>query len=165
MDSKNYEEIVNNQEDMPQKSGKLAELWRSVKFVLFSMSAGIIQMGSFALLNEVIFVGNYWVSYLISLVLSVIWNFTLNRKFTFKSANNVPKAMLLVGLFYLVFTPASTWLEKVLTDLQWNEYLVTFINMFLNLVLEFLYDRFIVFKDSIDTNDIAQKQQAKAEQE
>lgn len=138
---------------------KKKELLRSIKFTLFSISAGVIQIVSFTLLNEVIFKGKlYWLSYLVALVLSVVWNFTLNRRYTFQSANNVPKAMLLVGLFYLVFTPASTWLEKVLTGLGWNEYLVTAINMVCNFVLEFLYDRFIVFRNSIDTNDIAKKE-------
>ncbi len=135
---------------------KKKEFWRGVKFFLFSCSAGIIQMGSFALMNELL-QWDYWVSYLIALVLSVIWNFTFNRKFTFQSASNVPKAMFLVFLFYLVFTPLSTLNEDYLTGLGWNEYLVTFINMFYNLVLEYIYDRFFVFKDSIDTNDVANK--------
>ena len=87
-------------------------------------------------------------------MLSVLWNFTLNRKFTFQSANNVPRAMLLVALFYAVFTPLTTWLEHVLTMGQgWNEYLVTGLNMALNLVTEYLYDRFVVFRGSIDTNE------------
>ena len=133
------------------------EFIRTVKFTLISISAGLLQIGSFALLNEIAHL-DYWVSYLVSLVLSVIWNFTINRRYTFKSANNVPKAMALVFLFYLVFTPASTLLEKFLTGLGWNEYLVTAINMVLNFVLEFLYDRFVVFRDSIDTNDIAKKE-------
>jgi len=143
-------------------SEKKKELLRTVKFFLFSTSAGIIQMSSFALLNELT-AAPYWLSYLIALVLSVLWNFTLNRRFTFQSASNVPKAMLLVFLFYCVFTPASTWLEHLLAGkLGWNEYLVTLINMCLNLVTEFLYQRFVVFRDSIDTNDIAKK---KAEKE
>ena len=137
---------------------KNPELWRTVKFVLFSMSAGVIEILSFALLNE-IFHLPYWVSYLVALILSVLWNFTFNRKFTFKSAESVPKAMLLVFAFYLVFTPLSTPLEAKLTALGWNEYLVTFINMVLNLILEFLYQRFVVYKDTIDTNDIAKKEQ------
>lgn len=128
----------------------MKEFARIVKFVLFSMSAGLIQLGSFTLMNELIKLP-YWLSYLIALVLSVIWNFTFNRKFTFKSATNIPKAMLLVFLFYVVFTPASTWFEDYLTRLGWNEYLVTFINMFINLILEFLYQRFVVFNKSIDT--------------
>ena len=132
-----------------------------LKFVFFSVSAGVIEMGAFALLNE--FSGmSYWPCYLIALVLSVLWNFTLNRKFTFKSANNVPKAMMLVFLFYCVFTPATTILGNWLAEgLGWNEYLVTGINMALNLSTEYLYDRFVVFRKSIDTNDIAQKQATK----
>ncbi len=136
---------------------KNSELLRTIKFALFSASAGLIEIGSFALLNEVAKL-DYWVSYLIALILSVVWNFTLNRRYTFKSANNVPIAMLKVFAFYCVFTPLSTLLEKYLTGLGWNEYLVTIINMALNFVTEFLYDRFFVFKDSIDTNDIAMKQ-------
>lgn len=139
------------------KKEKKAELLRSVKFTLFSISAGLIQIGSFTLLNE-LFHLDYWVSYLIALVLSVLWNFTLNRRYTFHSANNVPVAMLKVALFYAVFTPASTWLEHWLTTgCGWNEYLVTAINMVLNFVLEFLYDRFFVFRGSIDTNELAKK--------
>lgn len=142
-------------------SEKKKEALRGLKFALFSVSAGVIQIGTFTLLNELLH-WPYWVSYLIALVLSVIWNFTLNRKFTFKSANNVPKAMLLVALYYCVFTPLSTLLEKYLTETcGWNEYLVTAINMVINFVTEFLYDRFVVFRDSIDTNDIAQKEKEK----
>lgn len=139
------------------KKEKKAELLRSVKFTLFSISAGLIQIGSFTLLNE-LFRLDYWVSYLVALVLSVLWNFTLNRRYTFHSASNVPVAMLKVALFYAVFTPASTWLEHWLTTgCGWNEYLVTAINMVLNFVLEFLYDRFYVFRGSIDTNELAKK--------
>ena len=112
-----------------------------------------MQIASFTLLNELAHL-DYWVSYLIALLLSVVWNFTLNRRFTFQSAGNVPAAMLLVLAFYCVFTPASTWLEHWLTGVQqWNEYLVTGINMVLNFVLEFLYDRFVVFRKSIDTRE------------
>lgn len=133
------------------------ELLRTVKFVLFSASAGIIQIVSFTLLNE--FSGmSYWPCYLISLVLSVLWNFTLNRKFTFKSANNVPIAMLKVFAYYLVFTPLSTIGGNYLVEvLHWNEYLVTAMNMILNFVTEYLYDRFVVFGKSIDTNERAKK--------
>lgn len=131
---------------------KKSEFWRVVKFVLFSASAGIIQMGAFALLNEL--TGwSYWPCYLIALVLSVVWNFTLNRKFTFCSANNVPIAMLKVAGFYLVFTPLSTWWTAVLTGtgVGWNEYLVLALTMLVNFVTEYLFDRFVVFGDSIDT--------------
>lgn len=128
------------------------ELLRTVKFVFFSISAGLIQVLSFALLEEVVQM-EHWLSYLISLVLSVLWNFTLNRKFTFCSAGNVPIAMLKVAGFYAVFTPLSTWWTAVLTGeaVGWNEYLVLAITMIANFVLEYLFDRFFVFGNSIDT--------------
>ncbi len=130
---------------------KKKEILRVVKFTLFSVSAGLIEIGSFTLLNE--FTGwSYWPCYLIALVLSVLWNFTLNRKFTFKSAANVPVAMLKVALYYAVFTPLSTILGNYLAEtLGWNEYLVTGLNMVLNFVTEFLYQRFFVYGKSIDT--------------
>ena len=140
------------------KKEKKAELLRSVKFTLFSISAGLIQIGSFTLLNE-LFHLDYWISYLAALVLSVLWNFTFNRRYTFQSAGNVPKAMLLVALFYCVFVPVSTWVEKTLVGMGWNEYLVTVINMLCNFVTEFLYDKFVVFRKDTDTNDIAKKKQ------
>ncbi|MBR2645020.1 MAG: GtrA family protein [Clostridia bacterium] len=136
------------------------EFLRTVKYVLIAASAGIIQIGSFTLMNELIG-WDYWLSYLIALVLSVVWNFTFNRRYTFKSASNIPKAMLLVFAYYCVFTPLSTLLEHYLTDrLHWNEYLVTAINMLLNLATEFPFQRFVVFKKTIDTNDLAKKDQA-----
>lgn len=126
------------------------EYWRFFKFVFFSASAGIIEMGSFALLNELLD-WPYWPSYLIALTLSVLWNFTLNRKFTFKSAANIPRAMFLVFLYYLVFTPLTTIGGNYLAeDLHWNEYLVTGINMVLNLVTEFLYQKYVVYRNQID---------------
>ena len=126
------------------------ELMRAVKFTLFSISAGIIQVLSFTLLNE-LFRLNYWVSYLTSLILSVLWNFTLNRSITFHSAGNIPIAMLKVACFYIVFTPLSTWGGNQLTLLGWNEYIVLALSMITNFVTEFLYDRFFVFGKTIDT--------------
>ena len=141
---------------MTQKKNR--EFWRIVKFVLFSASAGIIEMGVFALLNEWIR-WSYWPCYLIALTVSVVWNFTLNRRFTFRSASNVPRAMALVLLFYCVFTPVTTLLGNYLAEtLLWNEYLVTGINMLLNITTEYLYDRFVVFRKSQDTNTPVQKQ-------
>lgn len=136
---------------------KNKEFLRTIKFFLFSVSAGVIQMGSFALLNELAGL-EYWLSYLIALVLSVVWNFTFNRKFTFKSTGNVGRAMLLVALYYCVFTPLSTLLEHYLADtLAWNEYIVTLINMLLNMVTEFLFQRFVVYRNSVDNRDAAEK--------
>ncbi len=139
------------------------EIIRTLKFVGFSISAGVIEIVSFTLLNE--FAGlPYWPCYLIALVLSVIWNFTLNRKFTFQSANNVPVAMAKVFAYYCVFTPVSTILGNYLAEtLGWNEYLVTALNMIANFVTEYLFDRFVVFRDSIDTNERARKREQNAE--
>lgn len=145
----------------PSKTEKRKELMRTIKFTLFSMSAGIIELVSFELLNRLTN-WPYWPCYLIALVLSVIWNFTLNRRYTFQSANNVPKAMALVLLFYAFFTPASTILGNYLAETcGWNDTLVTLINMVCNFILEYLYDRFVVFKNSLDTNDIAKKKETK----
>jgi putative flippase GtrA len=121
-----------------------------VKFVLFSISAGIIETVVFTLL-KLITPWSYWPCYLIALVLSVLWNFTLNRRFTFRSAANVPVAMLKVAAYYAVFTPVTTWLGDYLAEtLMWNEYLVTGLNMLLNLVTEFLFQKYVVYKDQID---------------
>ena len=129
------------------------ELLRTVKFVLFSISAGLIQVLSFTLMEELLH-WIHWVAYLISLVLSVLWNFTLNRKFTFHSASNVPIAMLKVAGFYLVFTPLSTWWTAVLTgpNVGWNEYLVLAMTMIINFITEYLFQRFVVFGKSLDTD-------------
>ena len=130
-----------------------SEWIRLLKFVLFSASAGVIQFSSFALLNE--FTGwRYWPCYLISLLLSILWNFTFNRRFTFKSNANITRAMILVLAFYAVFTPATTCLgEWLAEDLHWNEYLVTIINMLLNLSLEYLYQRYVVYRNKIDNKN------------
>jgi len=131
------------------------EWLRSLKFLLFSVSAGIIQMGGFALLNELLKL-DYWLSYLIALVASVLWNFTFNRRYTFKSDGNMGRAMLLVFGYYCVFTPLSVFLEHQLAGvLGWNEYLVTAINMILNFVTEFLFQRFVVYRKTLDTNKLA----------
>lgn len=138
------------------------ELMRAVKFTLFSMSAGLIQILTTEVVLALITDWDYWVRYLIGLVLSVIWNFTFNRKFTFKSANNVPIAMLKVFAFYVVFTPLSTLLANFLqADLGWPELICQLLIMLLNFVTEFLYQKYFVFRGTIDTNDIAQKEAAK----
>ena len=128
----------------------MKEFWRVVKFVLFSASAGIIQVLSFTLMEEWLHLA-HWVSYLVALILSVVWNFTLNRKFTFKSTANVPAAMLKVIGYYCVFTPLTTLLGNYLAeDLLWNEYLVTAVNMLLNLSTEYLFQRYVVYRNRVD---------------
>ena len=127
------------------------EIIRTIKFTLFSISAGIIEIILFELLDN--FTNwNYWACYLIALVASVLWNFTLNREYTFKASNNVPVAMIKVGIFYLIFTPLSTILGNYLAEkLGWNGTIVTLLNMLCNFVLEYLYDKYYVFRGSIDT--------------
>ena len=125
-------------------------VWQFVKFALFSASAGIIQIGSFTLFNEA-FHWDYSVSYITSLVLSIVWNFTFNRRFTFKSAANVPVAMTKVFLFYLVFTPVSTYLGNLAENNGVNEYIVLVITMICNFVLEFLFCKFFVYKNQENT--------------
>ena len=125
------------------------QLWQAVKFTLFSISAGIIQVGSFALLE--LFIQTYWIPYLTSLLLSIVWNFTMNRKFTFKSAANVPIAMAKVLGFYLVFTPLSTWLGNLAEAHGVNDFLILASTMVSNFVLEFLFCKFVVYRGKEDT--------------
>ncbi len=162
--------------ELEKKETKGKEVKRAIKFALFSASAGIIQLVSYTLLDTL--AGWSWAPcYLVALVLSVIWNFTFNRKFTFKSATNVPVAMLKVFAYYCVFTPATLFLGAYLSDgkldgaVQFFDnpvgipgIVTTLINMLINLVTEFLYQRYFVFKDSVDTNAAAQKQEEKAEE-
>ena len=130
-------------------------LWQAIKFTLFSISAGVIQAGSYTLFYEVFGWTAYWQSHLPSLILSVLWNFTFNRRYTFRSAGNVPKAMALVAAYYCVFTPLSTLGGNFLANLGWNEYLITGLNMVVNFVTEFLYDKYVVFRGTVDTNSLA----------
>lgn len=126
-----------------------APLWQAVKFTLFSISAGIIQIGSFALLE--IFIKDYWIPYLTSLILSILWNFTLNRRYTFKSAANVPVAMAKVFGFYLVFTPLSTYLGDLAEGAGINDFMILIVTMLANFVLEFLFCKFVVYRGTEDT--------------
>lgn len=136
------------------------ELIRSVKFTLFSISAGAIQILSFTLLEELTPL-SYWPCYLISLVLSVLYNFTVNRKFTFHSAANVPLAMFKVFLYYCVFTPLSTIGGNYLAEvLHWNHYLVEILSMILNFVTEFLFTRFVVYGKQVDNDESYVKKEA-----
>ena len=129
---------------------KNKNLWQAIKFTLFSVSAGVIQIVSFTLLNELLTMP-YWPAYLISLVLSIVWNFTFNRRYTFKSAANVPVAMAKVFGFYVVFTPLSTWLGQLAETAGVNEYIVLAVTMIANFVLEFLFCKFVVYRNQEDT--------------
>ena len=166
---------------------KNKNIWQAVKFTLFSASAGIIQALSFWLLHDALLPKmlngsetetllfsltadqlNQAISYIISLVLSVIWNFTFNRRYTFRSDADVPRAMGLVALYYLVFAPVSLWWSTALVGLrmpserlqQFLPYLVEGGTMIVNLITEFLFQRFVVYRNSIDTNELARKENA-----
>lgn len=147
---------------MSQEHRDATSVWQVVKFTLFSISAGLIQIAVFTLM-ETVFHLHYWPSYLTALVLSVLWNFTFNRRYTFRSDASVARSMLLVALFYAVFTPVSTWWGHALTTAGWNDFLVLAGTMVINFVTEFLYQRFVVYRNRIDTNDVARRASQKAE--
>lgn len=128
---------------------KKKSVMQAVKFTLFSISAGVIQIGSFSLLE--IFIKDYWIPYLVSLILSVVWNFTLNRRYTFHSAANVPVAMAKVFAFYVVFTPLSTWLGNLAEGHRVNDFLILAVTMVANFVLEFLFCKLVVYRGQEDT--------------
>ncbi len=136
---------------------KRQQQWQMVKFTLFSASAGVIQLGSFTLFKELLALP-YWEAYGIALVLSVLWNFTFNRRYTFRSVENVSKAMALVILYYAVFTPLSTWWGEALAQAKVNEYIVVAGTMVINFVTEYLYQRFVVYRYTIDTNELARRE-------
>lgn len=144
----------NQENPLQTKLTKKQEFWNFIKFTLFSISAGVVEVLSFTLLNELIIkdIGQkYGWSYFIALVLSVLWNFTFNKKFTFKSAKNIPVAMTLIFVYYCAFTPLSIWWGNALTGIGWNEYIVLFITMIANMVTEFLWTRYVVYRNSINT--------------
>ncbi len=147
---------------MSQEHKNVTSMWQVVKFTLFSISAGLIQIAAFTLM-ETVFHLPYWPSYLTALVLSVLWNFTFNRRYTFRSDASVARSMLLVALFYAVFTPVSTWWGHALTSAGWNDFLVLAGTMVVNFVTEFLYQRFVVYRNRIDTNDVARRAGERAE--
>ena len=164
MENKIENNIDNSKNDITNKTDnsqnqtaaltKKQEFINLLKFVFFSISAGVIQILSFTLLSELVFKDadqKYGISYFIALTLSVLWNFTFNRKFTFKSANNITIAMLLVFAYYCIFTPLSILWGNALTGIGWNEYLVLAITMLINFATEFLWTRFVVYRKSINT--------------
>ena len=155
-DSNNTTEAV----ALEKEKNKKAEIIRVLKFIGFSTSAGIIETIVSTGLDMTINKDGslYYVCYAIALICSVIWNFTFNRKFTFKAASNVPKSMALALLFYVPFAPWTIWLAKVLEPIIKYNILILGINMLQNITLEYLWQRFVVFRNSIDTNEKAKKE-------
>lgn len=140
-----------------QKLTKRQTIVQVAKFVAFSMGAGIIQIASYTLIHE-ISGWAHWKCYLPSLILSVLYNFTVNRRYTFKSATNVPIAMLKVAFYYCIFTPVSTYLGNLAETAGINNYIIEAVTMVCNLVTEFLVCRFWVYRNSINTNKLAEKE-------
>lgn len=147
---------------MSEDKNSREALKQAIKFTLLSVSAAGIEALSFIALNSLTALP-YDVKHVISVVLSVLWNFTLNRRYTFKSANNVPIAMLKVGLFYAGFIPLTAWLGQLAAGAGINEYIIKIVTMLLNFVGEFLWWKFVVFRGSENTNELAKKK-AKDEQ-
>ena len=164
------------------------ELWRAIKFTLFSISAGVIQAVSSLLLKlvildrvmdpnaTIIFIDpkpqptSTFIADTVGLALSVIWNFTFNRKFTFKAASNVPIAMLLAFLFYVPFYPFQIWyvamVERNLSSIgEWGFVIGLGTCMVVNFVLEFLWQKFVVFRGKVDTNASAQSESSADEEQ
>ncbi len=155
---------MKNEKTVKPKLTPKQTLVQIAKFVAFSMGAGIIQTVTFTLLNEVAHFA-YWGSYLTALVLSVLYNFTVNRRYTFKSATNVPVAMLKIAIYYCIFTPISTYLGNMAASAEINEYLVLIVTMLCNMSTEFLVCRFWVYRNSINTNKLAQNSEKAADAE
>lgn len=160
---KNEETVADQNELLRKKKFDKNEFFRLLKFVGFSISAGVIQIASFEILYHAVN-WYWWPSYLISIILSVIWNFTFNRKFTFQSANNIYVAMGWVLLYYAVFIPISVFGGNALEEIGWHGTLVTVLMMLLNFVTEFLWQRYFVFRKSINSKPLSKTVQMKLQE-
>jgi len=160
-------------EKLKETDKKNNSAWQFFKFLLCAASAGIIQFVTFTILQTIFkktgtdqTLGTMWffqdgylkttfIATTCALVLSILWNFTLNRKFTFKAANNLPLAMVLAFCFYIPFYPFQTWyvgtIEQELfkyttTNAIWPGLIAEGTVMIINFVLEFLWQKFVVFR-------------------
>lgn len=169
-DANSIDSVVTTEEDGQNKHDakqenfltKKQQFMQFLKFLVFSLSAGFIQLVSFELLYTWTKCLPWWPAYLISVLLSVIWNFTFNRKFTFKSANNVPFAMMFVLIFYVMFIPASVFGGDALETIGWNGTLVTILMMVINFISEFFWDKYIVFNEKLMNKILKNKNKDKA---
>lgn len=140
-----------------KKLDKKTEFLRAVKYILITISAGIVQIVSFAIFTEILKM-TYWPSYLIALILSVVWNFTINRKYTFRTVANIHLAMLEVFGYYVIFTPLSTWWGDALVNIGWNNFVVLGFTMLINFLTEYLFYFFVVYRNKID-NALKQREE------
>lgn len=166
-----------------EKKKKLEGVFQFIKYALCAASAGIIQLVLFTILQAVIPATDKTIHFItedmelvafiattVALCASILWNFTFNRKFTFKDASNVPKAMILAFLFYVPFYPFQTWyvgtIKKVLMD-HMNADLAGIIAegsvMVINFVLEFIWQKFVVFRKPKAKEELAEAEQENAE--
>lgn len=152
------EELKEEQPDEPAESvkpklTKKQQFLQLLKFTAFSLSAGIIQFLLQSTLFDWTHVLTYWQAYPIALTASVIWNFTFNRKFTFKASSNVPIAMVLVVIYNLLIVVPFAILGEYLVQLWGDAYgmLVTVLLLLFNFVTEFFWDKFVVFNDKLVT--------------
>lgn len=163
---------------------KNKEFLRTLKYALIAVSAGVIQFVSSTVLKLILdatglagqrmhFITDTettaFISETVGLVLSVLWNCTFNRKYTFKAANNIPVAMCLALVFYVPFYPFQIWymatVQNGLANIGIWGFIISLITcMIINGVLEFLWQRFVVFRKSLDTNNSAKKEEQQQEQ-
>lgn len=155
------------------KREKRKGVMQFIKYALCAASAGIIQIVLFSILQAVIPSNGKTIHFIVedmdlvtfiattvALCASILWNFTFNRKFTFKDAGNVPKAMILAFLFYVPFYPFQTWYVHTIKSL-----LVEAIGtdgagiiaegtvMIINFALEFMWQKFVVFRKPKDKQE------------
>lgn len=155
---------TNHKNDTSQVMTPKQNAWQAAKFAMFSASAGVVEIITFTLMNELTELP-YWPCYLTALVLSVVYNFTVNRRYTFKSVANIPKAMLKIIGFYCVFTPVTTYLGNMADVRGVNEYIILGVTMAFNLTLEYLFCRFVVYRGTMNTNKLAKKSSERTDKE
>lgn len=161
-----------------EKRAKRQEKLQFVKYALCAASAGIIQFLTFTILQAVIPDNGQTMHFIVenmsvvtfsattvALCLSILWNFTLNRKFTFKDAGNVPKAMVLAFIFYIPFYPFQTWYVHTIKELLGASINIDAAGiiaegtvMIMNFILEFLWQKFVVFRKKKPTQTQEQAQ-------
>ena len=155
------------EEEKAAKKEKRKTLFQIIKYAICTASAGLIEFITFTILtktpilssmaNEKVwfFTENnlaWFVATAIALFLSIVWNFTINRKFTFKSAGNVPRAMSLAFLFYVPFFPFKLWFNSYMPEhLGVDSLLIEVITMLINGVLEFCWQKFVIYRKEQDT--------------
>lgn len=192
IDNKMEDSTLANSSKLSQEELKAArkkKAKRFLKYAIIAISGGLIQLTAYIILSDAIKLDKhvsfdaiyqkqpwlteifydpdtgktYGLSYFIAVSLSVIWNFTFNRKYTFKSASNVPKAMLLFVLYYAFSIPFNCWAIVQLNKLvvfPLSDKVILICIMLANGLPAFFYQRYVVFGRSLDTKHKKKKRQA-----